>query len=134
MVRNGSLTIEAAAQHRWRHVITNVVGGDTADLKVEVHKLHLEDGDRVLLCSDGLTEMLAEEEINQALHTEGEPEQICRRLVTRANEAGGRDNITAIVADFRVATQPERRAAAGLGDPASTPTSREPSLQTGATQ
>jgi serine/threonine protein phosphatase PrpC len=110
MVRRGALAAEEAAQHRWRHVITNVVGGDSADLKVEVHKVHLEVGDRVLLCSDGLTEMLPEEEINQVLHTEAEPEQACRRLVTRANEAGGRDNITAVVAHFRAATQPELRA------------------------
>ena len=110
MVRRGALTAEEAAQHRWRHVITNAVGGDSAELKVEVHKLHLEGGDRVLLCSDGLTEMLPDEEINQVLQTEAEPEQACRRLVARANEAGGRDNITVVVAHFRAATQPEMRA------------------------
>ena len=110
MVRRGALAAEEAAQHRWRHVITNAVGGDSAEVKVEVHKVHLEVGDQVLLCSDGLTEMLPEEEINQVLHTEAEPEQACRRLVTRANEAGGRDNITAVVAHFHAATQPEMRA------------------------
>src|SRR5205807_6464909 len=98
-----------AAKHRWRHVITNAVGGNSADLEVEVHKLHLEGGDQVLLCSDGLTEMLPEEEINRVLHAEAEPEQACRRLVTRANEAGGRDNITAVVVHFRAATQPPTR-------------------------
>jgi serine/threonine protein phosphatase PrpC len=103
MVRSGALAAEEVAQHRLRHVITNAVGGTSPDLKVEVHKLHLEDGDRVLLCSDGLTEMLPEEEIAQALHTEGEPEQACRRLVARANEAGGRDNITAVVVHFGAA-------------------------------
>ncbi|MFN4261310.1 MAG: Stp1/IreP family PP2C-type Ser/Thr phosphatase [Gemmataceae bacterium] len=108
MVCRGSLTAEEAAQHRWRHVITNVVGGDSASVKVEVHKVYLADGDRVLLCSDGLTNMLSEEEINQLLHTEAEPEQACRRLVQRANEAGGRDNITAVVVDFRAATRPEK--------------------------
>jgi PPM family protein phosphatase len=107
MVRQGALQPEEAAKHRWRHVITNAVGGESADLKVEVHKLHLEGGDRVLLCSDGLTGMLPEEEINQVLHTQAEPEQACRRLVTRANEAGGRDNVTAVVVHFRAATQPE---------------------------
>lgn len=110
MVRHGVLTAEEAAQHHLRHVISNVVGGDSAAVKVEVHKLHLEGGDRVLLCSDGLTEMLPEEEINQVLQTEAEPEQACRQLVTRANEAGGRDNITVVVAHFRVANQPEMRA------------------------
>jgi serine/threonine protein phosphatase PrpC len=79
-----------------RHVITNVVGSDTAEVKVELHKVHLEGGDRLLLCSDGLTEMVPEEEINHILQTEPEPEpeRACRRLVTRANEAGGKDNIT----------------------------------------
>ncbi len=101
MVRRGALVAEEAAQHRWRHVITNAVGGGSADLIVEVHKLQLEGGDRVLLCSDGLTDMLPDEDINQILDTEAEPEQACRRLVTRANEAGGRDNITAVVAHFR---------------------------------
>jgi hypothetical protein len=51
--------------------------------------------------------MLPEAEINQVLHSEAEPEQACRRLVARANEAGGRDNITAVVAHFQAATQPE---------------------------
>jgi serine/threonine protein phosphatase PrpC len=64
----------------------------------------------MLLCSDGLTEMLSEKEINQILNTEVEPEQACRRLVTRANEAGGRDNITAVVVHFRARTQAEARA------------------------
>jgi serine/threonine protein phosphatase PrpC len=100
MVRRGDLPAEEAAQHHWRHVVTNVVGRDSAELKVEVHKLYLKEGDRVLLCSDGLTEMVSDEEINQSLLTEDEPELACRRLVTSANEAGGRDNITVVVAYF----------------------------------
>jgi protein phosphatase len=100
MVRYGALPAEDAGQHRWRHVITNAVGSGTAEVKVEVHKVHLESGDRVLLCSDGLTEMVPEEEINHILQTEAEPEQACRRLVTRANETGGKDNITVVMAHF----------------------------------
>jgi serine/threonine protein phosphatase PrpC len=110
MVRHGALPAEEVAQHRWRHVITNAVGGDSAEVKVEVHKVHLEAGDRVLLCSDGLTEMVREEEINHILQTEAEVEQACRRLVTRANESGGKDNITVVVAHFRAAGQPEAAA------------------------
>ena len=110
MVRHGALAAEEAAQHRWRHVITNAVGADSAEVKVEVHKVHLEGGDYVLLCSDGLTEMVPEEEINHILQTEAEPEQACLRLVTRANEAGGKDNITVVVAHFGAANQPEAAA------------------------
>jgi PPM family protein phosphatase len=110
MVSHGALPAEEAAQHRWRHVITNAVGGDSAEVKVEVHKVHLEGGDRVLLCSDGLTEMVPDEEINHVLQTEAEPERACRRLATRANEAGGKDNITVVVAHFCAANQPEAAA------------------------
>ena len=80
--------------------MTNFVGGDSAEGKVDVelHKLQLESGDVVLLCSDGLTEMLADEEISQIL--QAAPEQACRQFVARANEQGGRDNITVVVARF----------------------------------
>jgi protein phosphatase len=107
MVRHGALAREEAAQHRWRHVVTNAVGGGSAEVKVEVHKVRLEGGDRLLLCSDGLTEMVPEQEISHILQTEAESEAACRRLVARANEAGGKDNITVVVAHFRSANQPE---------------------------
>jgi serine/threonine protein phosphatase PrpC len=107
MVQAGALKPEEVAKHRLRHVITNTVGGTTAAIKVEVHKVQLESGDRLLLCSDGLTEMLPEQEIKLIVQTEAEPELACRRLVTRANEAGGKDNITVIVAHFQTANQSE---------------------------
>jgi protein phosphatase len=103
MVRAGALRADEVADHRWRHVITNAVGGDSAAVKVEVHKIQLEGGDRMLLCSDGLTEMLPGEEIKRILQTHVEPEQACRQLVARANEAGGTDNVTVVVAHFRTA-------------------------------
>ena len=103
MVRRGELSADEAGRHRWRHIITNSVGGNSAQIEVQVHKIRLEVGDRMLLCSDGLTEMAPEEEIEQILHEEAEPEQACRRLVARANALGGRDNITAVIAHFRSA-------------------------------
>ena len=105
MVRNGTVAIKDAAKHHLRHVITNAVGGSSANLKVEVHKLQLEAGDRVLLCSDGLTGMLTDDEINEILHSTAEPEGACRQLVAQANEAGGRDNITVVVAHFHVRSE-----------------------------
>lgn len=100
MVHRGELTPEEASRHRLRHVVTNVVGCDPKEVRVELHRLLLERDDRLLLCSDGLTEMLTDAEINQILETQVEPEQACRQLVSSANDAGGRDNITVIVADF----------------------------------
>ncbi len=121
MVQAGNLKAEDVAKHRLRHVITNTVGGPESSVKVEVHKVQLESGDRMLLCSDGLTEMVPDEEIKRILQTEAEPERACRLLATRANEAGGKDNITVIVAHFRgvnqatVPTQPYICLAEGNG-------------------
>jgi protein phosphatase len=101
LMRLGALNNEQAAQHRWRHVVTNAVGCGTPDIKVEVHKVHLESGDAVLLCSDGLTSMVGEEAIARVLAAEsGKPERACRRLLDRANEEGGKDNITVVIANF----------------------------------
>ncbi len=105
LVRRGALSAQEAAQHHWRHVVTNAVGGDSVQVQVEVHRLQLKADDTVLLCSDGLTEMVAEAEINQVLQTEDDPEQACRQLLNRANQAGGKDNITVIVAQFVAAQQ-----------------------------
>jgi len=100
LVRRGHLSPEEAAQHRLRHVITNAVGGHELGIHAEVHKVELEPGDRMLLCSDGLTEMIPDERINAVLQEEAEPQQACERLVAEAKAQGGKDNITVIVARF----------------------------------
>jgi protein phosphatase len=100
MVRHGALKPEEVAHHRLRHVVTNVVGGREKGVKVEVHKLPLEAGDMVMLCSDGLTEMVTEVDILKTLVTEQDDAVACDRLVEQANEAGGKDNITVVLAKF----------------------------------
>jgi protein phosphatase len=109
MVRRGMLKDEEAAQHPYRHVITNCVGGTSPGLQPEAHKMDLEPGDILLLCSDGLTEMVPESKVGAALLTTADPRKACERLVAMANEAGGRDNITAIVARFDAAEQSDGR-------------------------
>jgi protein phosphatase len=100
MVRRGELQPEQVAQHPLRHVITNVVGGTEAGVYVEAHALDVHAGDRLLLCSDGLTEMVTNEAIATVLRAESEPAAACKRLVAQANDAGGRDNITAVIVRF----------------------------------
>jgi len=104
MTQRGILNAEEAAHHRWRHMITNVVGGDRPELKVEVHKLGLEAGDRILLCSDGLTEMVTEAVIAEGLAQQLDPEAAAQNLIRQALEAGGKDNVTIIVARFDAET------------------------------
>lgn len=100
MVRQGLLSAEAASRHRLRHVVTNVLGGHQPGVDVEMHKVRLEAGDVVLLCSDGLTEMIPDIRIAAVLKEEPEPEKACERLVAEANERGGKDNITVVIACF----------------------------------
>ena len=100
MVSSGTITEDEAATHHLRHLITNAVGGPNKGVKVEARALVIQAGDRVLLCSDGLTEMLDSDAIMAVLEAEPLPENAARALLTQANDAGGRDNITVLVARF----------------------------------
>jgi serine/threonine protein phosphatase PrpC len=100
MVRAGTLQPEEAAGHRLRHVVTNVVGGPAEGVFVEAHAVELQAGDRLLLCSDGLTEMLATDAIAEVLRNVPEPEAACQQLIDDANDAGGWDNITIVIVRF----------------------------------
>jgi len=103
MVLRGDLQPEQVAHHRLRHVITNVVGGTEAVVNIQAHALDVRAGDRLLLCSDGLTEMVTDEAIATVLREKLDPEAACTALVTQANDAGGRDNITVLIARFDTA-------------------------------
>jgi serine/threonine protein phosphatase PrpC len=100
MVRSGALSPEEAARSRWSHVVTNAVGGGSPEVTVELHKVGLLPGDVLMLCSDGLTGMVSEPDVARVLCDAPDPEAACRRLVDGANGAGGKDNITAVVARF----------------------------------
>jgi protein phosphatase len=100
MVRRGELDSAEARRHRLRHVITNVVGGTEVGVHAETHSVELRLDDALLLCSDGLTEMLSHSDITDVLRGEPNPEVACTRLISLANERGGQDNITVIVARF----------------------------------
>ena len=109
MVRSGALAPEDAAHHRLRHVITNVVGGNEVGITVQSLSLELQAGDRLLLSSDGLTEMVSSESIVATLQAEPDPELAATRLLAQANDAGGKDNITVVIGVFE-----DSRAAAQL--------------------
>ena len=98
LARRGVIKEEEIRAHQWRHVVFNILGGKEAGVQVNLRKADLEPGDVVLLCSDGLTDMLDDDRIAAILTAESEPDSACQRLADEANEAGGRDNITAIVA------------------------------------
>ena len=99
----GIIAREGKLTNRLRHVLTNVLGATRAPASVEVHHLRLEDGDRVLLCTDGLTEMVDDAAITALLERTVQSEQACRSLVDLALEKGGHDNVTLIIARYGMA-------------------------------
>ena len=117
MVRSGAMQQEQVASHQLRHVITNVVGGREAGVRVEARSFEVQAGDRLLLCSDGLTEMVTDEAISAALDAEAAPEAAAKALVAQANDRGGRDNITVVIARFDPADPNSTDISGNLGRP-----------------
>ncbi len=98
LIQAGELTPEQATVDPRRSQITRAIGLEQGVL-VDVIELDLTVGDRLLLCSDGLTDMLSEDEMATLLAEEADPTAAATRLVDDANAAGGVDNITVIVID-----------------------------------
>ena len=94
-VRAGIITEEEARSHEHRHLLTRSLGGKAA-IVVDLFHEKLKPGDAVLLCSDGLTEEVWEEEIGQIVASH-RPQEATNQLIDLANQRGGSDNITAIV-------------------------------------
>ena len=95
--QSGVLTPEEAERHPQRSAITRAVGTESA-IEVDVFTVPAEPGDLVLLCSDGLTDMLTEEEIASALvDSERDPSRAAEALVAAANASGGEDNVTVVL-------------------------------------
>ena len=94
LVKQGELTREAAKNHPASSRLTAFVGmKPPAEPEAFIVELH--PGDRILLCSDGLYGMVGEWELAQLMRASRSPERVCARLIERANENGGRDNISA---------------------------------------
>jgi serine/threonine protein phosphatase PrpC len=100
LVDSGLMTEEEAATSRKRHLLVNAVGGSDEDVYVDVERVRLATGDRVLLCSDGLTDAVSDEEIRTLLAGAATAATATEALVARALDAGGRDNITVVVAIY----------------------------------
>lgn len=94
--RRGLISKEEAATSRMKNVITRAVGA-FAEVNPDVHEVDLLAGDRVLLCSDGLSNMVADEELLAVAARHDDPGDACAQMVAMANQRGGRDNITVIL-------------------------------------
>jgi serine/threonine protein phosphatase PrpC len=105
LVARGELSEEEAAVHPHRHILTRALGVQP-DVAVDVWQLVPEEGDRFLLCSDGLTNEVPSERITDVLTRTRDPREAAETLVGMANQAGGNDNATVVVLDVMVGEPP----------------------------
>jgi len=117
LVDTGQLAPGDVASSRHRHVLTNALGGSSAVVQVDTDRLQLEDGDRLLLCSDGLTDLVADEEIAAVLLDAPRSSDACERLVRQALDRGGHDNVTVIVAAYRLPAGSPETSKSGRDEP-----------------
>lgn len=98
LVKEGRITPEDAFEHPWRNLVVQALGGQP-DVVVDVLNVDLATGDRLLLCSDGLTDYVRPARIASTLASHTDPIEACRALVETAKTANSRDNITVVLVE-----------------------------------
>jgi serine/threonine protein phosphatase PrpC len=114
----GQIKEEEVRQHARRNTLTNYLGGHKGKIKADVRWLRIEDGDQLLLCSDGLSDMVEDPAVAARLGRRETSQQAAQALLDMALKKGGRDNITIIVAGYTI-PKPEAAALASRQPPAS---------------
>ncbi len=102
LVDQGAISADDARSHPHRNVVTNVVGGPAEGVDPEIARVDLQDGDVLLLCSDGLTEPVDDASIEDILAREPEPGPAVEELLAEALRRGGPDNVTIVLARVRI--------------------------------
>lgn len=96
LVKAGAISEAEAEVHPYKNVITRCLGMQ-ANVEPDTLEMVLEPGDRILMCSDGLSNMVSDATIEQLVNASETPEMTCQKLIDLANENGGTDNITAVL-------------------------------------
>lgn len=99
-LNSGIITKEEAKKASYKNVITRSIGV-TRTVEADIYERELKDGDLFLLCSDGLTSMISDEEITKTLNKMSNLEDGVNNLIEKANEAGGDDNISVVLVEIR---------------------------------
>lgn len=95
-LKAGEISKEQAKFHPWRHVLSQCLGRKDLQ-RIDIQKLDIRSGDRMLICSDGLTEEVSDEEIQSFLASKENCEEAGMELISAAKNAGGSDNITVVI-------------------------------------
>src|SRR5262249_34721328 len=93
----GLISTDEIPMHGGRHVLTNVIGAGGGHVHVDLLALRLADGDQLMLCTDGLPDMVSEDAMTKALRESKSAAEACRALVDMALDGGGKDNVTVVV-------------------------------------
>ncbi len=107
LVDAGALESSALKEHKLRHILTRALGHGAHQVQTEVHQLQLVNDDRLLLCSDGLHDMVDDATIARILSQNLSSKDACQALVDKALEVGGRDNVTVLLARYAVPERPK---------------------------
>jgi PPM family protein phosphatase len=102
MIETGLIRPEQAKSHRMRNLLTNVIGGSDTGFEGDTYKHRLADGDRLLLCTDGLSDPVSEDIIAGILDRYPQPPDACQALVDAALDRGGPDNVTVLLAAYSI--------------------------------
>jgi protein phosphatase len=100
MADAGTLSANELVKHQFRHMLTRYLGGQKP-VKADVQQLRLQDADQVLLCTDGLTEMVDDADITAILREAKSAKEACDALIAAALKGGGQDNVTVALARYR---------------------------------
>jgi protein phosphatase len=98
----GVIRPEDVGKHHARHILTGAIATQGEEAQAEFHQVWLADGDQVLLCTDGLTEIVAEAAIVHVLEKDGPASDACHALVELALEGGGNDNVTVVLGRYSI--------------------------------
>jgi PPM family protein phosphatase len=102
LVDAGQITAEQAAKHPYRHVLTRSLGGNACRLDGDFQHVTLADNDQLLICTDGLTDMVDTATVASVLGSAVTANEVCDTLVTLALKNGGKDNVTVVSARYRI--------------------------------
>lgn len=102
LVASGAVAPEQALRHPRRNIVTRVLGGVDDEVEPDVLLFPVSSGDRMVVCSDGLSDVLTEARIEAELRLEADPQRAADRLVAAVLAAGGSDNVTVLVVDAAI--------------------------------
>jgi protein phosphatase len=97
LLEAGVITREEFAKNQYRHVLLQAIGGRGGLVDIEIHRTRFQHDDRLLLCTDGLTDMVPDSKIAEVLRRDTSAQEACDSLLELALKAGGRDNVTAVL-------------------------------------